>query len=64
MVKYKQRCIICKQKWAIASFRQQPICQDCEKKLLDKPIENPEMKKLFNINPKFYQENYFLKSVR
>lgn len=64
MVKYKQKCIICKQKWALVVYRQQPICSDCESNLTKKPIEDPEIKKMFDIDPRLYQENSFLKSIR
>ena len=64
MAKYKQRCVICKNNWALTSGRQQPVCENCERELLRKPIGKPEMKKMFDIDPKFYQENYFLRSIR
>lgn len=63
MVRYKQKCVICKERWALTTPRQQPVCTDCESKLLSKPIKDPKIKKMFNIDPKFY-ENPFLKSIR
>ena len=65
MAKYKQRCVICKQKWTLVSFyKQQPICSDCEQKLISDPIEDPEMRKMFDIDPKLYQQSQFLRSIR
>lgn len=65
MVKYKQRCVVCKEKWALVErYRQQPICKDCEKRLLEKPVVDKEYKKMLDINPKFYDESGFLRSIR
>ncbi|MBI2105682.1 hypothetical protein HYT56_02480 [Candidatus Woesearchaeota archaeon] len=64
MVRYKQLCMICrKNKVLMQSYKQKPICLDCQMKQWDK-IENEKYRRLFNIPKKFYEESYFLRSVR
>ena len=65
MAKYKQKCIICKEKWALVNhYREKPMCKDCEQKLMQKPIKDIKFKKMFNIDQKLYEESSFLKSIR
>ncbi len=58
MVLFKQKCMICKKKWVLATGRSRfIICYDCQKKDLDKPIKDPVLKKMFDIPEEFYKEN-------
>jgi len=66
MVRYKQRCAICKNDWAlVTSVRQKfPVCKTCEMKQVVRPIEDKAFKKFFDLPLKMYEENSFLRSVR
>ena len=65
MVRYKQRCFICKKNMVlITSGRQKAICIPCQTVDFDKPIEDPAMKKMFDIPKELYEENYFLRDIK
>src|SRR3989344_2569866 len=66
MAKYKQRCSVCKNNWALVySGRQKfPVCIDCEMKVIQQPLEDKEYFKMFDIPLEWYRENHFLRSVR
>lgn len=65
MVKYKQLCIRCKKNRVLISrYRQLPVCMDCQMKDVDKTVEDPIFKKLFDIPRDYYIENSFLRSIR
>jgi len=65
MAKYKQRCSLCKNNWALVlNYKQKPVCPDCEKILLHKPVKDAKMRELFAIDKEFYEQSAFLKSIR
>jgi len=61
VVLLKKKCNRCRKNYVKCSRRQGYIlCYDCQKPQLDQPIEDPKMKKLFDIKEQFYKENSFL----
>ena len=66
MVKFKQRCYVCKNNWALVSSGRQKfvVCKDCEMKVVDKKVEKKTYAKLFDIPREWYEENGFLRSIR
>ncbi len=48
----------------IQSFKQRPVCEECQKRSLSGKIENPKFKKLFDIDPCFYEQSNFLRDIR
>lgn len=65
MVQYKQRCVRCKKNMVLMTSRSQfPLCYDCEKSELNGEIDDPEMKKMFNIPEEFYKNTPFLRSIK
>lgn len=48
----------------IESRRQIPQCAECESKIMNKPIEDPEMKKMFDIDPELYKQSSFLRNIK
>lgn len=66
MAAYKQRCIVCKNAWAlVTSYKQKfAICKDCEMKVVQQTIEDKTFAKLFKIPLAWYKENSFLRSIR
>ena len=64
-IEYKQKCTRCKTNFVVVTRRTlYPVCDECQKATLSKEITDPEMKKFFNIPPEFYEQNYFLKSIK
>lgn len=64
-IKYKQKCFKCRKNWVVVGRGQRfPICYDCQKQDLNQKIDDPEMKKLFDIPEEFYKENSFLRSIK
>ena len=56
---------MCKDNMVIMySHRQFPICVVCHMKQIDKPIEDPKMKKFFNIPKKLYEQSNFLRNIK
>jgi len=66
MVEYKERCMICKKTMVMMkSRRQKPICTPCQfRGTEDKPITDPDMQKLFGIDPRLYESSYFLRDIK
>lgn len=66
VVQYKERCILCKKEMVlIKSKRQKAICNGCHfKGIEDKEVTDPEFKKLFDIDPRLYEESYFLRDIK
>jgi len=65
MAKYKQRCIRCKKNYIVVTRNQRfPICYECQKTELNKPIKNTKMRKMFDIPKEFYIENIFLRDIK
>lgn len=64
-VKFKKKCSRCKKNYVLATSRSTFLeCYECQKKELDKPIENNEMKAFFNIPEEFYKVNAFLRNIK
>ncbi len=64
-VSYKQKCYRCKKNYVMANSRNMYVqCYECQKKELDTVIEDPKMKKFFDIPERFYKENAFLRSIK
>ncbi|MFH1400872.1 MAG: hypothetical protein ABIH41_05095 [Nanoarchaeota archaeon] len=65
MVAYKQRCIRCKQNMVLMKGRRQlPICMQCNMRVVDRPIEDHEMKEFFAIERTLYEKHAFLRRVK
>jgi hypothetical protein len=67
MVEYKELCMLCKKtRVLIKSRRQKAICTACQFRGIDdsKPITDPAMKKLFDIDPQLYEASYFLRDIK
>ena len=57
----KKKCNRCRKNYVKCSKRQgYVLCFDCQKSQLDVDIEDPKMKKLFDIPEEMYRENAFL----
>lgn len=64
-VKYRQRCMRCRQNYILISGRQKyPLCYDCQKEELHKKIKDPKMKKFFDIPEEYYKEDLFLRNIK
>ncbi|MFH2020751.1 MAG: hypothetical protein ABIJ34_05015 [archaeon] len=64
-ISYKQQCMRCKKNFVLTNYKERyPICYDCQKSELDKPIDNKEMKELFDIPEDFYKKNGFLRNIK
>ena len=64
-IRFQQKCIRCKKNYVLVSRRQRfPICYDCQKSELDVKIEDPKMKKMFDIPEDFYKTNSFLRDIK
>ena len=62
---FKHRCVKCKKNMILVSSRNKfPICYDCQKGELNQEINDPKMKKLFDIPEEFYKESAFLRSIK
>lgn len=65
MAMYKQKCVKCRKNYVLVGRGSRyPICYDCSKVDLDKPIKDPEMKELFDIPEEFYKESLFLRDIK
>ena len=65
MIQYKKKCSRCKKNFVTVSRRNPyAVCYECEKKQMQGEIEDPEMKKLFDIPEKYYKENPFLRDIK
>lgn len=64
-VRYKQKCSRCKKNYVIVTSRQSfVVCYNCQKKDLEGEINDPEMKKLFDIAEEYYSKNSFLRNIK
>lgn len=64
-IKYKIKCIRCKQNYVVVTKRQRyALCYNCQKKDLIGKIKDPKMKKLFDISEEYYKENSFLRDIK
>lgn len=66
MPEYKERCFVCKKEMVlIKSRRQKAVCTKCQfRGIDDKPITDPVFKALFDIDPRLYEESYFLRDIK
>lgn len=65
MAAYKQKCMRCKKNWVTVTRRSRfVVCYDCQKHELEGEIEDPEMKKLFDIPEEYYKKSSFLRSIK
>ncbi len=63
--KYKQICAICRKNHVLISARGQfPICTACSMREISKPIEDETFRKMFDIDPKLYEQSSFLRSIK
>ena len=57
----KKKCNRCRKNYVKCSKRQgYVLCFDCQKSQLDQPIDDPEMKKLFDIPETLTLASYYL----
>ncbi|MBD3310445.1 hypothetical protein GF351_04455 [Candidatus Woesearchaeota archaeon] len=64
-IKFKKKCARCRKNFVLTTSRDRyPLCYECEKSELDQEIEDPEMKKLFDIPEEFYRKNSFLRDIK
>jgi len=62
---YKQKCSVCKKNYVIVSWRNKyPVCYDCQKSELAQPVNDPEMKALFDIPEELYKNSAFLRDIK
>ncbi len=47
-----------------SGYQRFPICIDCEMKVIERPVEDRSLVKMFDIPKEWYRENAFLRSVR
>ena len=63
--KFKQKCIRCKKNYVISTrSNRYVVCYDCQKKEMEGEIEDPKMKKMFDIPEEFYKANSFLRDIK
>jgi len=64
-VKYKQKCVRCKKNYVTATWKDRNVlCYECEKAQMEGEIDDPKMKKMFDIPEEFYRENGFLRNIK
>lgn len=64
-ISYKQKCARCNKNYVTATWKTRYVlCFDCQKKELMGTIEDPKMKKFFDIPEEFYTESSFLRSIK
>jgi hypothetical protein len=64
-VTYKQKCARCNKNYVTATWKTRYVlCYDCQKKELAGVVEDPKMKKFFDIPEEFYNESSFLRSIK
>jgi hypothetical protein len=62
---YKQKCILCKKNHALVTWKNRtPICVECKMKEINKPIDDPKFKKLFDIPSELYEQSSFLRNIK
>ena len=63
--KFKQKCKICNDNMVVIySYRQYPICIECQMKRINVEIEDPKMKKFFDIPKELYEKSSFLRNIK
>lgn len=63
-LKFKKRCALCKKNMAvIVSFRQFPVCEDCQMKRINEEITNSKYKFL-NLSEGLYRQSQFLRNIK
>lgn len=64
-IQYKQKCMRCKKNYVLATRRSgRVVCWECQKPGLDRLIEDPEMKKLFDLPEEYYKKSMFLRNIK
>jgi hypothetical protein len=64
-IKYKKKCTRCKTNYVAVTFRDRyPVCFECQKNELNGEIDDPVMKKMFDIPDESYKDNSFLRSIK
>lgn len=64
-VKYKKKCSRCKENYVLVTWRENyPVCFECQKNEMNGVIDDPKMKKMFDIPDEFYKNNSFLRSIK
>lgn len=64
-ITFKQKCIRCRKNFVIITNKNRyPLCYDCQKKELNVKINDPKMKKLFDIPEEYYKKNDFLRAIK
>lgn len=59
------KCSRCRKNYVLTTQRREIlVCYECQKPYLDQPIEDPRMKKLFDIPEELYKENNFLRHIK
>ncbi len=69
MPAYQQKCIVCRKNMVLVqNRRQKPICGECWKRQnqvdMNQEIKDPEMKKMFDIDPELYKKSSFLRDIK
>jgi hypothetical protein len=64
-VRFQQRCAKCKKNMVqMYSAKQFPICAPCQLAEINQPINEPAMKKFFDIPYALYEQSSFLRSIK
>ena len=64
-VQYKEKCMKCRKNYVLTTNRKEfLVCYECQQKEMDKPINDPKMKKLFDIPEQFYKKSNFLRNIK
>ncbi len=64
-ISYKQKCARCNKNYVAATWKTRYVlCNDCQQKELKGAIDDPKMKKFFDIPEEFYTESPFLRSIK
>jgi hypothetical protein len=64
-IRFKKKCIRCKKNYVLATSRSRfVVCYECDEKDLKGDINDPTMKKLFDIPHVLYKQSRFLRSIK
>ena len=62
--KFKKKCALCKKNMAvILSFRQFPVCTECQMKRIKEEVTEPAYQFL-NLSDELYQKSQFLRNIK
>ena len=62
--KFKKKCALCKKNMAvILSFRQFPVCAECQMKRIKEEVTKPAYQFL-NLSDELYQKSQFLRNIK